>query len=278
MRRRVARAWLVVPERAEPMSAAPFATLEPVAEIKFGQVGIANLKLKRLDAEALASELRDKVESAATLFARAPVVLDLSHLPSLPDLETVRDLLARIRQSGMLPVGLSYGTSENDQLAQALGIPVVAKFRAAYERAPAGSPEVVPSPRDTPVPPSRESASTEFTAAPPAAATIGMLHDKPVRSGQQIYARGRDLTLSTLVGNGAEVIADGSIHVYGALRGRALAGAQGDTSARIYCQEFHAELVSIAGQYRVFEDIPKDLRGQRVQAWLEGDKLLLKKM
>jgi septum site-determining protein MinC len=105
-----------------------------------------------------------------------------------------------------------------------------------------------------------------------------MLHDKPVRSGQQVYARGRDLVLTALVGNGAEVIADGSIHVYGALRGRALAGAQGDEGARIFCREFHAELVSIAGQYRVFEDIPKELRGQPVQAWLEGDKLLLKKL
>ena len=105
-----------------------------------------------------------------------------------------------------------------------------------------------------------------------------MLHDKPVRSGQQIYARGRDLILTTLVGNGAEVIADGSIHVYGALRGRALAGAQGDESARIYCREFHAELVSIAGHYRVFEDIPADLRGKAVQAWLDGDKLVLKKL
>ena len=90
--------------------------------------------------------------------------------------------------------------------------------------------------------------------------------------------RGRDLVLTTLVGNGAEVIADGSIHIYGALRGRALAGAQGDESARIYCQEFHAELVSIAGQYRVFEDIPAELRGQPVQAWLEGGRLLLKKL
>jgi septum site-determining protein MinC len=261
------------------MSAAPFATLEPVAEIKFGQVGIANLKLKRLDAEGLAAELRDKVESAAKLFERAPVVLDLSHLPNLPDLDTVRELLACIREAGMLPVGLSYGTNENDQLAQALGIPVIAKFRAAYERAQPDSADAVVSPRETPPPPSREPLPAEAGSPSTASgATIAMLHDKPVRSGQQVYARGRDLTLTTLVGNGAEVIADGSIHVYGALRGRALAGAQGDTSARIYCQEFHAELVSIAGQYRVFEDIPKDLRGQRVQAWLEGDKLLLKKM
>jgi septum site-determining protein MinC len=259
------------------MTAASLAALEPVAEIKFGQVGIANLKLKRLDADALAIELRDKVESAEKLFLRTPVVLDLSHLPSLPDLETVRDLLARIHASGMLPVGLSYGTSENEQLAQALGIAVFAKFRAGYERAPA---ETAPAPRiaPQPTPPQTPAGETKAAASDGGGATIGLLHDKPVRSGQQIYARGRDLVLTTLVGNGAEVIADGSIHVYGALRGRALAGAQGDESARIYCREFHAELVSIAGHYRVFEDIPADLRGKPVQAWLDGDKLLLKTM
>ncbi len=262
------------------MSAPQLAQLEPVAEIKFGQVGIANLKLKRLDADGLSAELNDKVENAAKLFLRAPVVLDLSHLPGLPDLDTVRDLLARIRASGMLPVGLSYGTSDNDALAQVLDVPVFAKFRAAYERA-ATAVEAAEPARETPRPPSREpapAASAPVVVNAGSATTIGMLHDKPVRSGQQIYARGRDLILTSLVGNGAEVIADGSIHVYGALRGRALAGAQGDESARIYCQEFHAELVSIAGQYRVFEDIPAELRGKPVQAWLEGDKLLLKKL
>lgn len=261
------------------MTSASIGTLEPVAEIKFGQVGLANLKLKRLDPEGLAAELREKVASAEKLFLRTPVVLDLSHLPALPDLDIVRDLFERIRASGMLPVGLSYGTSENEALSQALGVPVFAKFRAAYER----DSDAAPPPRETPRPPSRTPppAPLERATPPPpsAAAPVGgLLHDQPVRSGQQVYARGRDLILSALVGNGAEVIADGSIHVYGALRGRALAGAQGDERARIYCQEFHAELVSIAGHYRVFEDIPADLRGKPVQVWLDGDKLLLKKL
>lgn len=257
-------------------TAADPAALEPVAEIKFGQVGIANLKLKRLDADALEAELRQKVESATRLFERAPVVLDLSHLPALPAREAVQDLLDRVRAAGMLPVGLSYGTSENDALAQALGVPVFAKFRAAYERA-----ATEPAPAAAAAPQRTREPAPELPVPTPTAApqsTIGLLHDKPVRSGQQLYARGRDLVLTALVGNGAEVIADGSIHVYGALRGRALAGAQGDESARIFCREFHAELVSIAGHYRVFEDIPADLRGHAVQAWLEGDKLLLKKL
>ena len=261
---------------AREASAAPL-DYEPVAEIKHGQVGIANIKLKKLDADALEAELRAKVSGAEKLFRHAPVVLDLSHLPQLPEVAVVRDLLQRIHAAGMLPVGLSYGTSENERIARELDVPVVAKFRAAYERANGdAAPEPAPQ-RATPPPPPREAVVERIETAA-AANAIGQIHDKPVRSGQQVYARGRDLILTALVGNGAEVIADGSIHIYGALRGRALAGAQGDANARIFCREFHAELVSIAGQYRVFEDIPPDLRGQPVQAWLEGDKLLLKKL
>jgi septum site-determining protein MinC len=136
------------------MTAAAHADHDPGAEIKLGQVGIANLKRKGLDPEGLAAELRAKVSNAEKLFLRAPVVLDLSHLPELPDIEVVRDLLARIRAAGMLPVGLSYGTSENEQIAQALEVPVIAKFRASYDRAHDAPAE--PVARATPPPPSRE--------------------------------------------------------------------------------------------------------------------------
>ncbi|MGJ7904037.1 septum site-determining protein MinC, partial [Lysobacter sp. 1R34A] len=110
-------------------------------------------------------------------------------------------------------------------------------------------------------------------AAAPAAASVGMIQSAPVRSGQQIYADNRDLTVLTTVGAGAEVIADGSVHIYGPLRGRALAGAQGNEKARIFCREFHAELVAIAGHYKVLEDIPKELRGKAVQIWLEDEQI-----
>ncbi|WP_440223592.1 septum site-determining protein MinC [Dokdonella sp. MW10] len=254
-------------------------SFEPAAELKFGQVGIANLRLKRYDPDGMAAELASKLATAPQLFSRTPVVLDLSHLPALPAETDVRDLLARIHAAGMLPVGLSYGTTENEALARALDVPLFAKFRAAFERA--GEPLVeVPGPAATtaPAPVAPEPAASRPTPPPPSRRTGTLHQDAPVRSGQQVYARGGDLVLTKLVANGAEVIADGSIHVYGALRGRALAGAQGDESARIYCQEFHAELVSIAGHYRVFEDLPADLRGKPVQAWLEGEKLLLARL
>ncbi len=249
-------------------------SFEPASELKFGQVGVANLRLKRLDPETVSLELASRLASAPQLFLRTPVILDLSHLPGLPTREVVHDLFNRIRAAGMLPVGLSYGTTENEELARSLDQPLFAKFRAAFERA--GEP-VVAAPAEANL--SSSPSNRQSTPPPPSRAQPTTLHqDSPVRSGQQLYARGGDLVVTKLVANGAEVIADGSIHVYGALRGRALAGAQGDETARIYCQEFHAELVSIAGQYRVFEDLPEDLRGKPVQAWLEGEKLLLARL
>jgi septum site-determining protein MinC len=252
---------------------------ESVLELKFGQVGIANLRLWHADPVRLEAELGDKVQSAPALFRFAPVVLDLSHLPALPTSAEAVDLLQGIRRAGMLPVGLAYGTSETEALARELDLPLLAKFRAndeplaaapaAREPAPESAPE--PARREAPVEPPGTNAVTQPDA--PQADAVGLIHDQPVRSGQQLYARRRDLILLNIVGNGAEVIADGSIHVYGALRGRALAGAQGDTHARILCQSFHAQLLSIAGQYRVFEEIPRELRGKPVQAWLEDDKL-----
>ena len=237
-------------------------------ELRFGQVGIANVRVHRADAEALRAELAQRVRQAPQLFARAAVVLDLSRLPDAADEATTRALLAAVRAAGMLPVGLAYGTRATEVLSERLDLPLIAKFRTAYERedsaaAAPGAPAIAADP-----PPER--------APPPAAATLpGLHHAKAVRSGQQVYARGRDLVVAAAVANGAEVIADGSIHVYGALRGRALAGALGDESARIYCSEFRAELVSIAGRYRVFEQMPSEFDGQPVHCWLQGDALLI---
>ena len=104
------------------------------------------------------------------------------------------------------------------------------------------------------------------------------MHTQPVRSGQQIYAQNKDITVMATVGAGAEVIADGSIHIYGALRGRALAGASDNVNARIFCREFHAELVAIAGHYKVLEEIPKNLLGKAVQIYLEKDQLRIEEL
>ena len=237
-------------------------------ELKFGQVGIASVRVKRDDASALHAELERRVHAAPQLFERAAVVLDLSHLPKLPDEGAVDALLEAVRAAGMLPVGLAYGTSETDALARRLGLPLIAKFRAQYER------ESEPAPPAEPVPENRQPSQQPSAAEPAnAPATTAQHHSQPVRTGQQVYARGRDLVIVAPVANGAEVLADGNVHVYGPLRGRAFAGALGDENARIYCSEFRAELVSIAGHYRVFEEIPAQYEGKPVQIHLDGNKL-----
>jgi len=245
-------------------------------DLRFGQVGIACVRVRRPDAAALCDELERRVRAAPQLFSRAAVVLDLSHLLDLPDDGIVDALLEAVRTAGMLPVGLAYGTSETEALARRMGLPLIAKFRAAYEpeagsvAAPAAA---EPAPIAAPV---REPI---HAASPPAGPALGAQHHEgAVRSGQQVYARERDLIVTGAIANGAEVIADGNIHIYGSLRGRAMAGAQGDEKVRIYVSDFRAELVAIAGHYRVFEQIPKDLEGQAVQCWLDGEKLMIARL
>ncbi|HEY9111556.1 MAG TPA: septum site-determining protein MinC [Rhodanobacteraceae bacterium] len=252
------------------MSARPVvasAEILEAADLRFGQVGIANVRVRNADPESLRASLEVRVREAPSLFERAPVVVDLSFLSAQPADAEVMALFDAVRAAGMLPVGLAYGDSATDELSRRLGLPLIAKFRAAYERQESREPAAsakqgatTPAPAAAPVPP----------AATP---SVTLQHRQPVRTGQQVYAQGSDLVLIGTVANGAEVLADGNIHVYGALRGRAFAGALGDTATRIFCSEFRAEIVSIAGHYRVFEELPKEFAGRAVQIWLDSGKL-----
>src|SRR5207342_3501968 len=152
--------------------------------------------------------------------------------------------------------------------------------------APVGAASAAIAPAERPV--AAGSQQTDVWSAAPTKATDkakataqaepGVMHTTPVRSGQQVYAQNRDLTVCATVGAGAEVIADGSIHIYGALRGRALAGASGNAQARIFCREFNAELVAVAGTYKVLEEVPPQLVGKPVQIWLENEKLRIEEL
>ena len=251
------------------MAATP--NFEQAGELKIGQVGIANLRVRELDIARLVAEMRERVERAPKLFARAAVVVDFGSLSHCPAELEARALIEGLREAGVLPVALAFGTREVEALSERLGLPLLAKFRAQYESAgqPAAEP-APPAPRREPAPAAQPAPVAAPTPSQPA---TSLLHAAPVRSGQQVYAQGRDLTVCAMVANGAEVIADGSIHIYGSLRGRARAGARGDVNARIFCREFNAELVAIAGNYKVMESIPDDLLGKPVQIWLEGEKL-----
>jgi septum site-determining protein MinC len=268
---------------AAPSASSPV-DYEPAGELKIGQVSIANLRVRTLDVQKLAAEMRDRVTRAPKLFGRAAVIVDFGGLAATPDAATARSLLDALRDAGVLPVALAYGSSDNERLAEQLGLPLLAKFRAQYEPLAGSSGDAAPvagasAPTErrqaagAEAPPTRTKAEASPKAPAPAGGQPGLMQAAPVRSGQQVYAENRDLTVLTAVGAGAEVIADGSIHIYGPLRGRALAGAQGNESARIFCREFHAELVAVAGHYKVLEDIPKELRGKAVQVWLEYGQL-----
>lgn len=240
--------------------------LEQCGELKIGQVGIANLRVRELDIATLVAEMRERVARAPKLFQRAAVVLDFGGLSRCPDAASAHALIAGLRDAGALPVALAYGTSEIEALAQELGLPLLAKFRAQYEGQAAAEPATAPA------------VAKAAPAAPAPANGVGQIHVQPVRSGQQVYAQGRDLIITAAVGAGAEVIADGSIHIYAPLRGRALAGAQGDRGARIFCREFDAELVAIAGHYKVLEEIPAELRERPVQIWLDDERIQIEAM
>ena len=242
---------------------------EQAGELKIGQVGIANLRIRTLDVDQLVREMRERVERAPKLFGRAAVIVDFGGLARMPDAATAQSLIDGLRGAGVIPVALAYGSRETEVLAEQLGLPLLAKFRAQYE-----STTAAPAPAAAPRPAAAEPAPAKPAPAAKAAETKpGLVQKTPVRSGQQLYAENRDLTVLSTVGAGAEVISDGSIHIYGALRGRALAGARGNAEARIFCREFHAELVAVAGHYKVMEEVPKELRGKAVQIWLDQDQL-----
>jgi septum site-determining protein MinC len=233
----------VAPERA------------PAIEIRFGQIGLVQVRVRTTDPGAIVDELTGRIATAPRFFERTAACLDLGALTTAPEAGALRGVLDAIRRAGLLCVGLAHGSAGVDALASALGLPVLMHFRAQNPAVPVLKP-VEPA----------------ASAQAPAAALV---HSQPVRSGQRLYARDRDLIVMATIGAGAEVMADGCVHIYGSLRGRAMAGAHGQTGARVFCQEFHAELVSIAGVFRVFETIPGELSGKPVQIWLEGDSLHL---
>ena len=255
---------------------------EQAGELKIGQVGIANLRIRTLDVEKIAGEMRERVLSAPKLFERAAVILDFGGLSDCPAQAQVTDLVQSLRAAGVLPIGIAYGTSAIDALSREVGLPLLAKFRASYETANPPAPPQPPAPAAAPAPAKPARSTAKPASATPVASAAstepGQMQLAPVRSGQQVYAQGRDLTVCATVGAGAEVIADGSIHIYGALRGRALAGASGNAGARIFCREFNAELVAVAGTYKVLEEIPKNLIGKAVQIWLENDSLRIEEL
>jgi len=219
-------------------------------ELKSATLEAMRAVLRSDDSTAIAAALDARLGSMPGFFSGEPVVIDCSELPAdaRPDLPAIRDALGRHALTA-IAVQAACDAAADD--ARALGMAVLAA-ESAPRAAPA--PESVPeTPAPAPVPEPEPVPASAPEAVVKQTQRRTEIIDKPLRSGQRIYARGCDLVVLAMVSAGAEVIADGNIHIYAPLRGRALAGASGDTQARIFTTCFEAELVSIAGVYKTFE-------------------------
>jgi septum site-determining protein MinC len=233
--------------------AAPSATLAgafmPALELKGRMASLTRLRLLDPDLAAVRAHLADLARRMPDAVRGMPVVIEADFVP---DLGALREAL---RAVGMQPVGVSEGPLAD--AARALGLAVLPETKAVG--APSGA--------------TVAAKAVSTTAARKPARII----DVPVRSGQQVYAEGADLVVTAPVSPGAEIIADGCVHAYAPLRGRAIAGARGDEGARIFCRKFEAELVAVAGVYAVAEQM-QGVRGSPVQAYLEQGKLKIEVM
>ena len=233
----------------------------PAFELKAAGFTLPIIRLLSGDMDLVAAQVGAKVEQAPDFFHNTPVVIDLAGFPAEAGELEFPLLVGLLRGFGMIPFGVRGGTRAQHAAAQAMDLAVLGESFSRSSK-PAGVPAAPPGGAE----PQRPVGSSF------------MLVTKPVRSGQRIYAAGGDLSVIAPVSSGAELVADGNIHVYGVLRGRAYAGARGSTEARIFCLDLQAELVSVAGHYRVSENIPSDLRGMPMQVYLEQKILRIEKI
>lgn len=238
----------------------------PCYDIKSADLSLVAFLLKSTDITAVSRSFKSKMAESPGFFDQDLVVIDVSGLALAHD-ETfdLQALMLVLHEHGLVPLAIKGAPPALLTLAKGLGLVDATDARTGHSVMLPEAPQSQPLPVET---------------VSPQIPLGAMRIDRPLRSGQQIYARGRDLIVMGMVNAGAEVIADGHIHVYGALRGRAIAGARGNTDAHIFAQVMEPELISIAGVYRTSENpLPKEAFGKAVHVCLQsgsdGDKLLI---
>jgi septum site-determining protein MinC len=240
----------------------------PLFRFKNSRVSLNELLLLDYDAVRLREDLASHAARLPSLFRQMPVVLNLEQLPAEQPVPPLDELLAICRESELNPIGLRGNNRYDEALCLSHGLACFgASARAERDSAEAKREPVTQSPARAE--PGAQSAVSETAAA----ASNTKILTTPVRSGQQVYVPGGDLIVLSSVSAGAEVMADGNIHVYGPLRGRAMAGVNGNTDARIFCQSLEAELISIAGYFKACEDLQSAHWEQPAQAYLSGTRL-----
>jgi septum site-determining protein MinC len=218
---------------------------EPAFKLKGSVVTLSVLQLLTQDYAALTQQLTATVQKNPNFFNHMPVILDLQKLFALDNDINFLEINSLLRKNGLVPVGITNGNAKQIIAAKEAGMGILPNVKTT------------PSSKNTQ---KREQSK---------------LITQPIRSGQQVYAKHSDLIVLASVSNGAEILADGNIHVYGTLRGRAIAGAGGEQNARIFCQKLEAELIAIAGYYKLQEELITLNHLTGVQVVLEHEQLTI---
>ena len=258
----------------------------PSFRLKGGLFPLTLLELIHCDLAKLREDLMLKVAEAPGFFQQAPTVLSLEHLradPACLKLSAIRDVC---KEFGLVVMALRGADEALSARAHGLGLAILplarAKKTASQEETAPDHDEAEPSMHKNEAPSADTSEEVSEQSANVVAIDPAPAHTRiittPVRSGQQIYAAGGDLVVLAAVSAGAEILADGNIHVYGPVRGRVLAGVNGNKQSRIFCQTMEAELVSIAGYFKVNEDLREKHWKQSVQAFLTEETLNIEQL
>lgn len=229
----------------------------PSFQLKGGMLPLTTLELLNPQLELFATQLKQTTAQAPEFFRDAPIVLSLDRLPHNLDKHQLDEIASCLQQHGLHLVGIRSDDQHQIDAARARQLPI---FPLAADK---------------------NSSNGSDSASKPQAGGLRApkIIQQPVRGGQQIYARDSDLIILAAVNSGAEVLADGNIHVYGPLRGRAAAGVSGNPDARIFCQQLQADMLSIAGNYKVAEELRKlPLWGESTQIFLQEQQLHIQKL
>jgi septum site-determining protein MinC len=271
---------LISPQSPAAVSIAP-APRRQAFDLKGTMASLTVLRLRSTDLALIERQLRVKIAQLPHLFLDAPVLVDLGALPDGAAGLALGELVVALRSCKLVPVAAANVPEPLRGAVTDAGLgvwqpPAFGRSRGGDEPEPsetlaAGMTPAEGAPAEPPaqeVTPAAEAAAAQAPARAPHAGPVVV--SKPVRGGQIVYAQNNDLVVLAPVNSGAQVIADGHVHIYAPLRGRAVAGAQGLTGARIFCQKLEAELVAISGAYIMAEEIPPQFRGRAVQIYLEG--------
>ncbi|WP_194761387.1 septum site-determining protein MinC [Pantoea ananatis] len=222
-------------------------------EFKGSSFTLSVVHLHHHEPEVIRKALQDKIDQAPDFLKNAPVVLNVAALDAAVNW---KEMQQAVSATGLRIVGVSGCKDEAlKKMIARVGLPVLAEGKESHKRE-------APEPESKPV-------ATEALVAKT------RIVNTPVRSGQQIYARNADLIVTSSVSAGAELVADGNIHIYGMMRGRALAGASGDRDCQIFCTNLAAELVSIAGEYWIMDQIPEAFFAKAARLCLQDGALTI---